>query len=165
MQTTQPQAASPTVLIVDDEPSTVRLCAQLLEQAGFTVLTAEGSSDALKICTAHQGPIDLLLTDLVLSPPGFQLASPSNQFPHVHGHVLAARAAALRNGLRVALMSGNPDQDLASHGIMRSPLPFLKKPFERAALVEFVREVLASPAPSCHGSTAEKSADDVGWVD
>jgi CheY-like chemotaxis protein len=110
---------SPTILVVDDEPLITNLCARILEEAGFAVLTAEGSSEALQICTEHQGPIELLLTDLILPPPGFQLASSSNRFPHVHGHVLAARAAAIRKGLHVALMSGNPDHWAGGTGEVR----------------------------------------------
>lgn len=160
-----PSGTQPTILVVDDELAIVRLCAAILEQAGFTVLKADGSSEALKICTQHEGPIDLLLTDLVLPPPGFQLASGSNQFPHVHGHELAVRAAKIRQGLRVALMSGNPDQELTSHGIKRGSLPFMKKPFTTDALVAFVREVLASPAPALNPSSRGKAAHDVDWFD
>jgi DNA-binding NtrC family response regulator len=154
---------SPTILVVDDEPLITNLCARILEEAGFAVLTAEGSSEALKICTEHQGPIDLLLTDLILPPPGFQLASSSNRFPHVHGHVLAARAAAIRKGLHVALMSGNPDQELASHGIRKGALPFVQKPFGQAALVKFVQEVLALPAPVLGGSGEGTEEANVDW--
>jgi DNA-binding NtrC family response regulator len=157
------QDMPPTILVVDDDPVIVRLCASVLEQAGFSVLKAEGSSDALKICAEHQGPINLLLTDLVLPPPSFQLASASNQFPHVHGHVLAARAASIRKDLHVALMSGNPDQDLKSHGIRRGDLPFIQKPFENASLVQFIREILENPAPIFALSDPGKGADDVAW--
>lgn len=111
-----PQSQPPTILVVDDEPSITKLCKAILQQADFSVLTAEGSSEALKICTQHDGPIDLLLTDLVLPPPGFQLASSANQFPHVHGHELAVRALRIRNNLRVILMSGKVDQELAGIG-------------------------------------------------
>jgi len=68
-----PRSASPTILVVDDELSVTKLCKTILQQTGFTVLDADGSSEALKICTQHKGPIDLLLTDLILPPPGFQL--------------------------------------------------------------------------------------------
>src|SRR3712207_5653316 len=114
-----------TILVVDDEPAILRLCSAVLEPAGYDLQTAEGSSDALKLCAQDSRPVARLLTDLVLPPPGFQLASTSNQFPHVHGHELVRRAATMRPGLRVALMSGNPDQELASHGIKRGTLPFL----------------------------------------
>ena len=158
--TNRTTTASATILVVDDEPAILGLCAAVLEPAGFTVLKAEGSSEALKICAQHTGTIDLLLTDLVLPPPGFQLASASNQFPHVHGHQLAVRAITMREGLRVGLMSGNPDQDLASHGIKRGNLPFMKKPFVLAELVAFVNEVLAGPPPVLDTS---KKSDDVDW--
>lgn len=154
---------SPTILVVDDEQAIRHLCAAILKQAGFTVLQADGSSEALKICAQQEGSIDLLLTDLVLPPPDFQLASTTNQFPHVHGHELAVRAATIRQGLRVALMSGNPDQELGSHGIKRGTLPFLKKPFVNADLVAFVRQILASPPPVLNPSGEGKSAHDVDW--
>ena len=158
-----PTPVSPTILVVDDEPSIIKLCKTLLEGSGFTVLQAEGSSDALKICTEHKGPIDLLLTDLILPPPGFQLASSSNPFPHVHGLELAIRAASIRKGLHVILMSGNPEKDLASHGIKRGTLPFLAKPFEQDRLIHLVQDVLAQPASSLDASGHGKAANDVDW--
>lgn len=162
-QNITPTPVSPTILVVDDEPSIIKLCKTLLEGAGFTVLQAEGSSDALKICTEHKGPIDLLLTDLILPPPGFQLASSSNPFPHVHGLELAIRAAAIHKGLHVILMSGNPEKDLASHGIKRGTLPFLSKPFEQARLIHLVQDVLAQPASSLDVSGHGKAANDIDW--
>jgi DNA-binding NtrC family response regulator len=154
---------SPTILVVDDEPAVTKLCATILQQTGFRVLHADGSSEALKICTEHEGPINLLLTDLILSPPGFQLASTSNPFPHVHGLELAIRAATIRKGLHVILMSGNPNQDLASHGIKRGTLPFLAKPFQQERLVGLVQDVLAQPSPLLDFSGQGKAANNVDW--
>lgn len=151
-----------TILVVDDEPSIVRLCCALLQPEGFTILEADGSSEALKLCAKHDGPIDVLLTDLVLPPPGFHLASSGNEFPHVHGHELAMRAATIRQGLRIILMSGNPDKELASHGIKRGALPFLQKPFERAALLQLIRDVLKNPPPTLNLNQG-KAANDVDW--
>lgn len=155
--------ASSTILVVDDELPIIKLCKALLEGAGFAVLEAENSSEALKICTQHQGPIDLLLTDLVLPPPGFQLAPSSNQFPHVNGHELAVRATMIRSGLRIILMSGNPDKELNSHGIRRGTLPFLAKPFERDRLIALVKNVLAQPAPTLAVERRPCAANDTDW--
>jgi DNA-binding NtrC family response regulator len=152
-----------TVLVVDDEPAVRTLCTNILQQAGFTVLAAEGSSDALKICTQQEGPIDLLLTALILPPPGFQLASSSNQFPHVHGHELAVRAAAIKPGLRIILMSEYPDKELASHGMTRTTLPILAKPLNQESLTGLVRNVLALPAPALGDSASGKAANDADW--
>jgi DNA-binding NtrC family response regulator len=167
-QNIAPQSVSPTILVVDDEPTITKLCKTILQQAGFSVLTADGSSEALKICTQHEGAIDLLLTDLILPPPGFQLASSSNQFPHVHGHDLAVRALGIRKDLRVILMSGNVDKDLAGYGIRRGDLPFLPKPFDQQALVALVRQTLHTTPLSIESLTAgspnmPKVGD--GWVD
>jgi DNA-binding NtrC family response regulator len=164
-QDARSQAVPATILVVDDEPQILTYCKPLLEAAGFTVLEADGSSEALKICTHHKGAIDLLLTDLVLPPPGFQLASTSNQFPHVNGHELALRAAMIRKGLRIILMSGNLDKDLASHGIKRGSLPFLVKPFGKDDLVNMAHEILAQPAPALNRSATSKSGSDVEWFD
>ena len=163
-----PQSQPPTILVVDDEPSITKLCKAILQQADFSVLTAEGSSEALKICTQHDGPIDLLLTDLVLPPPGFQLASSANQFPHVHGHELAVRALRIRNNLRVILMSGKIDQELAGYGIHRGRLPSLSKPFKPHSLVALVRQTLHAPPPSAESlvesrPVVPKVGD--GWFD
>lgn len=157
------QTHSPTILVVDDELPIVNLCRALLEEAGFSVLGTDSSSDALKICTQHQGSIDLLLTDLVLPPPGFQLASTSNQFPHVNGHELAVRATMIRSELRIILMSGNPDKDLRSHGIKRGTLPFLAKPFERDRLIALVKNVLAQPAMPLGVEQPAQAANDAEW--
>ncbi len=160
---TPPVSPSPTILVVDEEPSVLRLCRAVLEQAGFTVIEADDSSEALKTCAHHQGSLDLLITALTLPPPSFQIASSANQFPHVHGYDLAIRAATIRPGLRVILMSGNPDKELASYGITRTTLPILTKPFDRNGLVNFVQEVLRQPAPNLNSSSQEKAANDTEW--
>lgn len=160
---TTEQTQPPTILIVDDDLPIVNLCKAFLEEAGFTVLGTDGSSEALKICTQHKGPIDLLLTDLVLPPPGFQLASASNQFPHVNGLELAVRATMIRSGLHIILMSGNPDKDLMSHGIKRGTLPFLAKPFERDRLIALVKNVLAQPAMPLGVEQPARAANDAEW--
>ena len=162
------QSGPAAILVVDDDAAITKLCKTLLQQEGFSVLEADGSSNALKICAQHEGRIDLLITDLILPPPGFQLASSNNQFPHVHGHELAIRALGMRKDLRVILMSGNIDQELAGYGIRRGELPFLPKPFEQQTLVTLVRQTLHAPPPSTESLTAAspgipKVGD--GWVD
>lgn len=154
---------SPTILVVDSERSSLSLSKAILEGAGFTVLEADGSSDALKICTQHPGPIDLLLTDLVLPPPTFQLASSSNPFPHVNGQELAVRAAKIRTGLRIMVMSGIPEKELASHGIKLGMFPFLAKPFEIDHLVTAVQQILAQPAPTPTSEPQPGAANETTW--
>jgi FixJ family two-component response regulator len=132
------------ILIVDDEEAIVGVCTLILQRAGFRILKAADSFKALEICTAYQGGIDLLLTDLVLVPRGFRIATPSDRFSQVNGHDLAIQASSIRPDLRVAFMSGNPDLDLAGYGIKRGALPFISKPFSAEDLVNFVGEAVRS---------------------
>lgn len=154
---------SATILVVDDHSSIVKLCEAVLVGVGFTVLGAEGSSEALKLIDQHHKPIALLLTDLVLPPPRFELTSTSNLFPHVNGYQLAVRAATVLHDLRIVLMSGNPDRELANHGIQRGSLPFLAKPFGKDDLLRVVREVLVQPAPALARRGADHAETDVDW--
>jgi CheY-like chemotaxis protein len=114
---------SRAILVVDDDPLIVTHCTAFLEEAGFTVLGADGSSEALKICTQHQGPIDLLLTDLIMPPPAFQLASAANQFPNLNGHDLAIRATMIRRGLRIIRCQGILIQNWSTMGSNEEPSP------------------------------------------
>lgn len=152
-----------TVLVVSNEPAHATRCKSVLNQAGFTVLTAEGSSEALKICAQHDGVIDLLLTDLILPPPGFQLASSSNQFPHVNGFDLAIRATTIRQGLRVILMCKDRDKEFAAHGISRTKIPVVTKPLDQSGLAGFVQEVLTQPPPDFEVAEQGKAANDTEW--
>lgn len=162
-----PQSTKQTIVAVDDDTAIVHLCATILEQAGFSVLTSTNSSEALKICKNHPGPIQLLLTDLVLPPPEFSFASGDNEFPNVHGHELAVRALRMRKDLRVILMSGNIGQELAGYCIRRGALPFLPKPFKHQALMALVQQTLQAPPPSVESLTGglpgiPKASDE--WV-
>ncbi|MGQ0667496.1 MAG: response regulator [Nitrospiraceae bacterium] len=162
-QNIRPPTASQTILVVSDEAALTAQCRTVLREAGFAVLEADGSSEALKICTQHEGSIDLLLTDLILPPPGFQLASSSNQFPHVHGYELAIRAAKIRPGLRVILMCMDRDKELASHGITRASLPILTKPFDQKSLPSLIQKVFTKPVPALDPAGQGKAANDAEW--
>jgi DNA-binding NtrC family response regulator len=103
-----------------------------------------------------------------MPPPEFSFASGDNEFPNVHGHELAIRALRMRKDLRVILMSGNIDEDLAGYGLRRGNLPFLPKPFEHQALVALVRQTLHAPPPLIESlTTSPPGIQNVGdgWVD
>lgn len=163
-----PTSTEQTILVVDDEPAVLGVVAKMLAQEGFHVLQAGGSSDALRLCKNHQGRIDLLVTDLVLPPPAFSFASDANEFPHVHGHDLAVRALHMRKDLRIILISGNIDKDLAGYGIRRDALPFIEKPLQSPAFGDLVKQVLNSPPPTVESLTETRTNnpnDDTEWVD
>ena len=162
------RTAGPTVLVVDDDPASLVRCQKILEQAGYSVLSASGSSEALKICKRRTESIDVLVTDLVLPPPEFTFASSDNEFPHVHGHELALRALRMRADLRVILMSGNIENELAGYHIQMGSLPFLSKPFDSTALLTLVKRTLEQPAPTLASLQKEQSGGVKGgdeWFD
>ena len=157
-----------TVLAVDDDPDALNLCRLFLEKAGFSVLSAAGSSEALKICKSHSGPIHLLVTDLIMPPPDFSFASGDNEFPHVHGHELAIRALRMRKDLHVILMSANIDKDLQGYGIRRGCVPFITKPLDAQALVSLAHDTLKAPPPTVESLQKQHTGEIKGadeWFD
>lgn len=147
-----------TILVVDDDPSTMLICVKTLRAEGFTVLEAEGSPEALKVLSSHQGPIDLLLTDLMLPPPGLQFAPAKNPYPRVHGHDIIQRALAMKKSFRVILMSSLSYHERKAYQTGIDHVPFLQKPFSVEALMQLVHEVLAAAPLSCDDSVATSIA-------
>lgn len=153
-----------TILVIDDDPSTRLICVKTLRAEGFTVLEAEGSPEALKILATRQEPIDLLLTDLMLPPPGFQLTSTKNPYPRVHGHDIIQRALAMKKTSRVILMSSLSYHERKAYQTVTDLIPFLPKPFSVETLLQMVHEVLASAPLSYDDAATESIAkQDVRW--
>jgi len=103
----------------------------VLERAGYRVLVAAGGAEALALAERNDGPIHLLLTDVVM--------------PEMTGRELARRLTSLRPGLRVLYMSGYADEAVAQHGVLDPGTAFLQKPFTPEALAKKVRGVLDAP--------------------
>jgi CheY-like chemotaxis protein len=140
------------------------ICVKTLRAEGFTVFEAEGSSEALEILATHQEPIDLLLTDLMLPPPGFQLTSNKTSYPRVHGHEVIQRTLTMKRTTRVILMSSLSEQERMAYRLVTDQVPFLKKPFSVETLVGLVHTVLAAPPLSCADSVTNSIAkQDVKW--
>jgi two-component system, cell cycle sensor histidine kinase and response regulator CckA len=118
-----------TVLVVEDEEAVRRLACRILSDHGYRVLSAADGPEALDVAALHPGPVDLLLTDVVL--------------PSMNGVELAARIAAVRPGIRSLAISGYVAREVLEEGLPEG-LAMLPKPFKRDALLTRVREVLGS---------------------
>jgi CheY-like chemotaxis protein len=59
-------AATETLLVVENETAIKTLVQMALERHGYVVLTAESGSEALRLSAAHDGPMDLLISDVVM---------------------------------------------------------------------------------------------------
>jgi signal transduction histidine kinase len=117
-----------TVLLVEDEEAVRALGARILERHGYTVLEARNGRDALAVAAQHGGPIDLLLTDVVM--------------PEMGGKQLAEALVARDSTLRVLFVSGYTDGDISRRGELDRCTAFLQKPFTASGLLGRVREVL-----------------------
>jgi len=117
-----------TVLLVEDEDGVRALVRQVLHKHGYTVLEARHGGEALLHCERHQGPIQLLLTDVVLEQMG--------------GPELAQRLAGIRPDMRVLYISGYTDDAIIHHGVLKEGTAFLQKPFTTEALARKIRQVL-----------------------
>jgi two-component system, cell cycle sensor histidine kinase and response regulator CckA len=137
-------AGTETILLVEDDERLCVLSRRVLEARGYIVLEARNGQEALVLCDQHEGPIDLVATDVVM--------------PGINGGMLVERLAVKRPTLRVLFMSGYTDDDLLRRGIVDPRMAFLPKPFTPEALASKVREVLDSASSVVAPSLAFPSA-------
>jgi two-component system cell cycle sensor histidine kinase/response regulator CckA len=117
-----------TLLLVEDDPAVRNASATVLQRLGYTVLKARNGEDALERLASHQGPLHLVLTDVVM--------------PGIDGIQLVERLKVLSPGTRAILSSGYAGDTIARHGGLPRDVPFLEKPFTALTLARTVREVL-----------------------
>ncbi len=117
-----------TILLAEDETSLRTLTRNTLELCGYKVLEAKDGVEALEVADAHDGTIDLLLTDMVM--------------PGMGGRALAQELTRRRPEVRLAYMSGYTGQAVGSQGPIDPGSVFLLKPFTREMLTRKIREAL-----------------------
>jgi PAS domain S-box-containing protein len=117
-----------TVLVVEDEDSVRELICRILKSQGYTVISANGGKECLDCLEHHNGPIHLLLTDVVM--------------PDMNGRQVYEHASRIMSGLKVIFISGYTREVIAEHGILMQGVNFLPKPFTVKDLSKKVRAVL-----------------------
>ncbi len=120
-----------TILLVEDNAPLRELAREMLEKLGYAVLDAGRPSEAILTARQHEGPIALLITDMVM--------------PEVNGRVLAKTLRAIRPEMKVLYTSGYADETIVEEYELEAGCPLLEKPFTRDALATRVRELLDSP--------------------
>ncbi len=123
---------SETILLVEDEAGVRNFARHVLERCGYRVLTATDGLDGIRVATEYDGPIDLLVTDIVM--------------PEAGGRIVAEAMSGLRPGARQLFISGYAADEFLRHGIEESEVAFLAKPFLPHQLAQKVRQVLEAPA-------------------
>jgi two-component system cell cycle sensor histidine kinase/response regulator CckA len=104
------------------------LMRKILEREGFSVMVASSGEDALTAFFAHDGPIRLVIADLVMGRMG--------------GRELVERLHNLRPETKAMYMSGYARATIASHGHTDPGVPLLEKPFTPDTVIEAVRALL-----------------------
>jgi two-component system cell cycle sensor histidine kinase/response regulator CckA len=123
-----PRSGHETVLLVEDESAVLRLSKIVLERFGYLVLTAATPGEAIQLFDSHQGPVHLLVTDVVM--------------PEMNGRELAARLRAEHPELKTLFVSGYSASALAPRGVLDEGVHFLQKPFSLEDLAASVRQAL-----------------------
>jgi signal transduction histidine kinase/ActR/RegA family two-component response regulator len=121
---------SETILVVEDQERLREAIAVVLQGFGYEVLAARDAIEAERFADVRQGPIDLLLTDVVM--------------PRTSGPVLAERLRILRPGIRVLFMSGYAADVMRDHPGLQGGAALLAKPFRPDELGRAVRQALSS---------------------
>ncbi len=126
----EPPSQLETILVVEDEAGIRALVRKILRRQGYQVLEAANGVEALAICREHSGPIDLLITDVIM--------------PEVGGRELVDRFHELCATAKVLYVSGYTDDSAIYSGNHAAGSAFLQKPFTLGALLDKVKEVLGS---------------------
>jgi two-component system cell cycle sensor histidine kinase/response regulator CckA len=119
-----------TVLLVEDDPHVGDVAQAALTQLGYTVLRADSGPAALRLLDSHDGPLDLMLTDV--------------QMPEMDGKALYRQVKAAHPGLKVLFMSGYTDDVIRWEDIPPEDSNFLQKPFSLRLLATEIDRILGT---------------------
>ncbi|MDX1951861.1 MAG: PAS domain S-box protein [Verrucomicrobiota bacterium] len=120
-----------TVLVVEDEGSLRALVLHVLKQCGYQILEAASGPQAIQIARSHQGPLHLVLTDLVM-PGGMS------------GREMAEEIKRIRPETKLIYTSGYSAEILRQEGELIEGLNFVPKPYAPIVLAKAVRNRLDS---------------------
>jgi len=124
-----------SILLVEDEPSILRLTARQLRQLGYDVVSTDSAREALTIARDPERKLDLLLTDVIM--------------PDLGGQDLSRRVREGRPEIRCLFMSGYAPDVIADRGVLEPGVRYIQKPFGIRTLSNLVRATLdEAPAGS-----------------
>lgn len=132
-----PGAMPASILLVDDDPMTLKVVTRVLTREGYLVACCGSGSEALE--RLHTGGFGLMLTDWVMAD--------------LDGTKLVEQAGVLCPSMRCILMSGHPRPSF-----LPAQIPWLMKPIAVQVLLDMIAAELqiardgASGAPARVGS-------------
>jgi PAS domain S-box-containing protein len=117
-----------TILVVDDEEGLREVTRRILTKRGYTVLLATSGEEAIKIAASEPGPIDLLLTDVIM--------------PKMQGPTVAKEVKKIRPDIKILFMSGHAQPVLEAEEVLGTKFQLVEKPFDQRLLLDHVRRAL-----------------------
>jgi DNA-binding NtrC family response regulator len=117
-----------TILVVEDNHEVRKVTGRILSMQGYRVLEASNEGDAFSICDQHDGPIHLMVTDVVML--------------EMNGPQLAKHLISQHPEMKVLYMSGYVKNFISHQGILGKGMEYIQKPFTVNELATRVREVL-----------------------
>ena len=119
-----------TILFVEDEPDLITLGRTVLEEYGYKVLTAANGAEAIEIATRSEGPIDLIVTDVVM--------------PGMGGRELVERLREKNPNVEALFVSGYTRDTVLLHGVEEEEFHFMEKPYTPQSLAQAIHEILSA---------------------
>jgi two-component system, cell cycle sensor histidine kinase and response regulator CckA len=117
-----------TILLVEDEPTILRIATIGLKKLGHEVLAANTPREAIRLAKEYSGRIDLLITDVVM--------------PEMNGRDLGNHILSFQPDIKRLFMSGYTANIIAHHGVLEEDMHFIQKPFSMKDMEKKLREVL-----------------------
>ncbi|MDO8835127.1 MAG: ATP-binding protein, partial [Vicinamibacterales bacterium] len=111
------ETGTETVLVAEDEQAVRELVRSMLVMGGYRVIVAASGEEALTVADRYDGPIHLLLSDVVM--------------PGINGRELAERLVKKRPTIRTMFMTGYTDDAVVRHGVRGGAITLVPKPFTR----------------------------------
>jgi two-component system, cell cycle sensor histidine kinase and response regulator CckA len=130
-EATPADSGNETILLVEDEVAILNLTRVILEKQGYLVLSASTPGDALRKADEFSGPIDLLMTDVIM--------------PEMNGRELSEAILELYPSIHCLFMSGYTADVIACQGVIDDGVNFIQKPFAMKALALKVKKALRGP--------------------
>jgi DNA-binding NtrC family response regulator len=128
LESATPIEEQKTVLVVEDDAGVRMLAVRVLASYGYRVLEAGNGKQALQLGLEHEGPIDVLITDVIM--------------PQMNGRELVEKLHHVRPSMAILYMSGYADDALPTQGGLPADTGFLAKPFTVEGLIGKVQSTL-----------------------
>ena len=139
------------VLVVDDDPAMRRACVRLLDNEGWTVVSAEHGRAAVEAMGERREYFDCVVSDV--------------NMPELDGFGLIAAIRRYDDDVPVLLMTGEPSLDGAVRAIDSGAVSYMAKPFDQEALATAVARAARRHGVARMRRRAESFAREVGGAE